>query len=408
MQSEQKKEFLLSVAYYAVLAAALYLFLRYLLWWLLPFLLAFAAARAMEPVILLLRRTVHFKRGFSAALLTLFLLFLLGGLLSLLLSALFTEATAFLTQLPTLLDALPALTGGLLDRLRAYGALCPDWLRELLTAELSDWAAYGSTALAGLASRALALLGSMAAAVPALVLFAATTLLAVFFLAASYPTLCAAAKRRLSPRAQQRLRFWRDGVTHSLTRWLRAQAILCSLTFCQLLAASYPTLCAAAKRRLSPRAQQRLRFWRDGVTHSLTRWLRAQAILCSLTFCQLLAGFWLLGERYSLLAAFLITLVDALPVFGTGTVLIPWALAELLLGSVPRGAALVILYLCTLTVRSITEPKLVAAQAGLPPIASLMAMYLGARAFGVAGMVLFPLLLLLAAQMLRTKKEGSM
>ena len=250
MQSEQKKEFLLTGAYYAVLAAALYLFLRYLLWWLLPFLLAFAAARAMEPVILFLRRTVHFKRGFSAALLTLFLLFLLGGLLSLLLSALFTEATAFLTQLPTLLDALPALTGGLLDRLRAYGALCPDWLRELLAAELSDWAAYGSTVLAGLASRALALLGSMAAAVPALVLFAATTLLAVFF-----------------------------------------------------LAASYPTLCAAAKRRLSPRAQQRLRFWRNGVTHSLTRWLRAQAILCSLTFCQLLAGFWLLGERYSLLAA---------------------------------------------------------------------------------------------------------
>ena len=77
MQSEQKKEFLLTVAYYAVLAAALYLFLRYLLWWLLPFLLAFAAARAMEPVILFLRRTVHFKRGFSAALLTLFLLFLL-------------------------------------------------------------------------------------------------------------------------------------------------------------------------------------------------------------------------------------------------------------------------------------------------------------------------------------------
>ena len=134
MQSEQKKEFLLTGAYYAVLAAALYLFLRYLLWWLLPFLLAFAAARAMEPVILFLRRTVHFKRAFSAALLTLFLLFLLGGLLSLLLSALFTEATAFLTQLPTLLDALPALTGGLLDRLRAYGALCPDWLRELLAA----------------------------------------------------------------------------------------------------------------------------------------------------------------------------------------------------------------------------------------------------------------------------------
>ena len=335
MQSEQKKEFLLTGAYYAVLAAALYLFLRYLLWWLLPFLLAFAAARAMEPVILFLRRTVHFKRAFSAALLTLFLLFLLGGLLSLLLSALFTEATAFLTQLPTLLDALPALTGGLLDRLRAYGALCPDWLRELLTAELSDWAAYGSTALAGLASRALALLGSMAAAVPALVLFAATTLLAVFF-----------------------------------------------------LAASYPTLCAAAKRRLSPRAQQRLRFWRDGVTHSLTRWLRAQAILCSLTFCQLLAGFWLLGERYSLLAAFLITLVDALPVFGTGTVLIPWAAVKLFTGDFAYAAGLGLLYVLSQAVRQIIQPKIVGDSMGLPPLTTLFFLFLGYRLRGLAGMIL--------------------
>ena len=353
MQSEQKKDFLLTAAYYAVLAAALYFFFRYLLWWLLPFLLALAAARAMEPAILFLRRTVRFKRGFSAALLTLFLLFLLGGLLSLLLSALFTEATAFLTQLPALLDTLPALADGLMARLRAYGALCPDWLHALLGDALSDWAAYGSAALRGLAPRLLTALGSLASAVPALLLFTATTLLAVFF-----------------------------------------------------LAASYPTLRAAAERRLSPHARERLRFWRDGVTHSLTRWLRAQAILCTLTFCQLLAGLWLLGERFSLLAAFLITLVDALPVFGTGTVLIPWAALELLLGSSPRGAALLILYLCTLTVRSITEPRLMAAQAGLPPIASLMAMYLGERAFGVAGMVLFPLLLLLAAQVLRTKKEG--
>ena len=69
---------------------------------------------------------------------------------------------------------------------------------------------------------------------------------------------------------------------------------------------------------------------------------------------------------------------------------------------------LLALYLCTLITRNTLEPKLLSAQAGLPPIASLMAMYLGARAFGVAGMVLFPLLLLLAAQVLRTKKEGSM
>ena len=88
--------------------------------------------------------------------------------------------------------------------------------------------------------------------------------------------------------------------------------------------------------------------------------------MCFLTFCQLLLGFFLLRERYALLAAFLVTLVDALPVFGTGTVLIPWALVKLLSGNVPRAAALLALYLCTLTVRNIMEPRLMAAQAGLP------------------------------------------
>ena len=132
------------------------------------------------------------------------------------------------------------------------------------------------------------------------------------------------------------------------------------------------------------------------------------ATLSLITFSELLVGFLLIRQRYSLLLAFLITLLDALPVFGTGTALVPWAVFTLLFGFPPKAIVLLALYLCTLITRNTLEPKLLSAQAGLPPIASLMAMYLGARAFGVAGMVLFPLLLLLAAQMLRTKKEGSM
>lgn len=346
MHSDRRLSLLLSAAYYAVLAAAGYLFLRYLLWWLLPFLLALAAASAMEPVILLLRRTLRFKRGFSAALLTLFLLFLIGGLLALLLSALFTEATAFLSRLPTLLDTLPALSDTLLARLRAYCALCPARVQTLVSSLLSDWTSLLSSALRGLVPRALAALGTLAAAVPGFILAAATTFLAIFF-----------------------------------------------------ISASYPTLCAALQKRLNAEHRRRLLLWREGATRSLARWLRAQLLLCLMTFCQLLLGLRLLGESFPLLAAFLITLVDALPVFGTGTVLVPWALAELLLGSTARGAALLLLYLCTLTVRSIAEPKLITARSGVPPVASLAAMYLGFRAFGVAGMVLLPLSLLLAAQL---------
>jgi len=116
------------------------------------------------------------------------------------------------------------------------------------------------------------------------------------------------------------------------------------------------------------------------------------------TFFELLLGFLLMRQRYALLLALLITLLDALPVFGTGTALVPWALFTLLFGFPPRAIVLLALHLCTLITRNTLEPKLISAQAGLPPVASLFAMYLGYCAFGVAGMILFPFFLLLVSQ----------
>ena len=107
-------------------------------------------------------------------------------------------------------------------------------------------------------------------------------------------------------------------------------------------------------------------------------------------------GFCLL---WVLLLAALIALIDALPVFGTGTVLVPWAAVECLLGAVPRGIALLALFAVISVVRSVLEPKLMAAQAGLPPLASLCAMYVGFCAMGVAGMVLAPMALMLVKQL---------
>ena len=84
---------------------------------------------------------------------------------------------------------------------------------------------------------------------------------------------------------------------------------------------------------------------------------------------------------------------------GTGTVLVPWSVYQLLLGSVPRGVALLALYAVILLVRNLLEPKLVAAQAGLPPLAALMAMYLGFRLFGVGGMLLAPVVMMFVKQL---------
>ena len=107
----------------------------------------------------------------------------------------------------------------------------------------------------------------------------------------------------------------------------------------------------------------------------------------------------LLRVDLALLLAAAIALVDALPIFGTGTVLIPWAVLELLAGNLRLALGLLALYLVVWLVRSLLEPRLLGARAGLPPLPALMAMYVGFRAFGVAGMVLAPLVLLLLKEL---------
>lgn len=348
ISEHQLRRFLLCSAAIAVAIGLIWLILRWLLWWALPFLLAAVLAAVLEPPIVFLQRRLHLRRSFSAAVLTLFLLFLLGGFLSLLLGTLWREAQELLEQLPQLLSTLPELLTALSARMEAAAAL-PPWLLELRDNLLSALREQSPALISALAERLWTVLRAVAGAAPQVLLAAATTVMAVYFTAASWPQLCGALRRRLS----------------------------------------------------SPH-RAKLRAVREAALHSLLRWLRAQCILFLLTFAQLLSGFLLLGIDYPLLFAVLTALVDALPVFGTGTVLLPWALLTLLAGNVPLSIALLALYLCTLLVRNLTEPRLLAASAGLPPVMSLLAMYLGWCAAGVGGMLVLPLGLLFAVQLRRS------
>ena len=119
---------------------------------------------------------------------------------------------------------------------------------------------------------------------------------------------------------------------------------------------------------------------------TLGAWLRAQGKLMGVTFLILTAGFFFLRVEYALLFALLITIIDALPVFGTGTVLVPWGALCLLTGNVPKGLGLLALYGVISRVRSVLEPKIMAAQVDLSPLAALAAMYVGFCAFGAVGL----------------------
>ena len=100
----------------------------------------------------------------------------------------------------------------------------------------------------------------------------------------------------------------------------------------------------------------------------------------------LAAGFLVLGVRYGVLLAFLTAILDFLPIFGTGTVLFPWAVVKLFAGEYATG--LILLYILTQVVRQIIQPKIVGESMGLPPLMTLFLLYLGFKLRGLTGMIL--------------------
>ena len=148
--------------------------------------------------------------------------------------------------------------------------------------------------------------------------------------------------------------------------------------------------------RLLPNSiRQKVPRWRQNIKRGSFRYLKAYLVLLLLTFAQLFLGFCILRVEYAFLLAALIALVDILPVFGVGTVLIPWAAVELLRRQLRLGIGLLILYGVVSLVHQVTEPKLVGKSLGLHPLLTLAAGYVGFQLFGVLGMALAPLVALL-------------
>ena len=123
--------------------------------------------------------------------------------------------------------------------------------------------------------------------------------------------------------------------------------------------------------------------------------------LSAVTFAIVLGGFFLLGVRQKLLMALLTALVDAVPLLGTGTILLPWTLVSLMSGEPVRAVGLLGIYVTALITRSALEPKLLGRQLGLDPLAALTALYMGYRIWGFAGMILAPILTVTARELCR-------
>ena len=133
---------------------------------------------------------------------------------------------------------------------------------------------------------------------------------------------------------------------------------------------------------------------------SLGNYLKAQAVLILIAFFIVLIGLYIYkfigwNVEYPLIAALGIGFVDALPILGSGTVMLPWAIISATNGNIYLSIGLIILYIIIIVTRQLIEPKIVSNHIGIHPIFTLIAMYTGFKIIGVIGMFIGPIILII-------------
>ena len=136
------------------------------------------------------------------------------------------------------------------------------------------------------------------------------------------------------------------------------------------------------------------------LTLTLGGYLKAQVTLILVSFIISFIGFYILkfakyNIEFPLLMALAIAFVDALPIVGSGTVMIPWAIISALNGDLKLGIAIIILFIIMSIVRQLLEPRLVSKHIGTHPIFTLIAMYTGFKFIGIIGMFIGPIILII-------------
>ena len=326
---------------------SVWLSLRYLYPLFLPFLLGLALALAAEPVANFLQEHFHWRRNpavFAAVTAILALLTAAGA-------ALGTLAVRRAAALATRLSALAGQAAAGLTTARHWCleliSLAPESLSRPLEQSVRELFENGGGLLDRAAAAVLGLAGHAAQHIPGSLVTLGTAVLASYLICQRLPAL----RRRLSASGA-----WQD-------RWRPALSRLLT---------------------------------------TLRQWVKAQLKLSSVTFAIVLGGFLLLGVRQKLLMALVTALVDAVPLLGTGTILLPWTLVSLLSGEPVRAVGLLGIYVTALITRSALEPKLLGRQLGLDPLAALAALYIGYRIWGFGGMILAPILTVTARELCRS------
>ncbi len=332
--------------YAAAVCLALWLCFSFVFPWLLPFILSFAVARIVQPPITLLSKKLRISRAVSAAVVVLLTLFVFVFVIGLIFWRIFSELYDLAHALPDFLSALPDYISNVMGAVNSIISAFPVEFQDFARTSVSDLLAGGMSVPHEFYLWLAGFLGGFASSLPSVIMFTVTSVLSTFFISRDY-----------------------KAVTSFIVR------------------------------QFPESLKEKLLNVHKHMVATVGKWLRAEAILISLTFGQLLICFMIIRQEYALLLAALIALLDALPMIGAAMLLLPWGVISIVSGNYLTGCLLLLTLVSISLVRSLTEPQLIGGQLGLPALVVLMSMYVGFQLMGIIGIFLFPIFAVTARQL---------
>ena len=326
----------------ALLIVGVYLLLRLSLYCI-PFIIAFILSSLIEPMINFMEKKIKIPRKIGTVISLLLVFSILGTILGLIISRLVKEIVNVYNQINEIFGSLQYFFDAIIQRVNNIYISLPKTIVDTIDKYFADASSNVREWLAPLVSK----ITGFTLSLPQVLVFIVVTILASYFMASD---------------------------KHKINLFL--------------------------DRQFPVQWMERTREVLNKLFSALFGWLRAQIILMTVTFTDLTIAFLILRIENALLLALLIAVIDALPVFGVGTVLIPWSIIEIIAGNYQRGFSLLLLYIIVLVVRQLIEPKIVGQQIGIHPLLTLFAMYTGLQLMGVAGMIVGPVLMVIIKSVL--------
>ena len=336
---EKRRGFIINTVYFVIVALIFFVCVKYVAKWILPFIIGFAIAFTAKPAIAAVHKVTRLNRKASAFIVVVLEYALLIFLIWFLGSKIFESIRDLFTKLPAYYDSsiLPFI-GSVVEYIESVAArISPETLSQIYSM-LESVADNLRGFVISFSSGTLSGLAGITAKIPFFLISLVFTVLASIFIAMDY-----------------------NGI----------------MTF--------------IKKQLPPKATVVIDDAKKQIGKTVLRYLRAYLIIFLMTFAELSIGLSILGIENSVGLGAIIAVLDVLPVIGTGGALIPWSVWALVTQNYFLGVGLIILYVVILVVRNFTEPKIVGDQLGLNPVVTLIAIYVGYRLMGVAGMILLPI-----------------